>query len=279
MRSLGGHLAPSSHLRHVTGHMRDASIDYDRHAPSYPSQRRADARIAERVHAALGSARTVLNVGAGSGSYEPEDRWVLAVEPSAGMRAQRPRRLAPAIDARAEALPLDDDSVEAAMAMVTIHHWSEPLAGLRELRRVARGAVVVLTFDIDALADFWMLSDYLPEALADDRGRFPTIAQVTEALGGAHVESIPIPADCTDGFFEAYYARPEAYLDEAVRAAQSVWPRLPPGVEQRAIAALSGDLTSSAWEARHSHLRSLAEYDGALRLIVSRGLGARDVRS
>lgn len=249
--------------------MRDASIDYDHYAPAYPGQRQADQRIAARVHAALGDARTVVNVGAGSGSYEPADRYVLAVEPSAGMRAQRPRYLAPAIIASAEALPLDEDSFEAAMALVTIHHWSDPAAGLRELRRVARGPVVVLTFDIDVLAGFWMLRDYLPETLADDRLRFPTIDAITTILGDGRVEPVPIPADCTDGFLEAHYARPEAYLDPALRAAQSVWPRLPKGVERRTVAALSADLASGAWDARHGHLRTQPEYDGGLRLIVA----------
>jgi hypothetical protein len=139
--------------------VRNASIDYDQHAPDYPRHRQADPRIAARVHAALGEARTVLNVGAGSGSYEPEDRYVLAVEPSAGMRAQRPAHLAPAIIASAEALPLDD--------------WHDPTAGLRELRRVARGPLVVLTFDIDVLADFWMIRDYLPEALTTTASASP----------------------------------------------------------------------------------------------------------
>ena len=226
--------------------MRDASIDYDRHAPDYPRHRQTDPRIAARVLAALGDARTVLNVGAGSGSYEPEDRYVLAVEPSAGMRAQRPAHLAPAIIASAEALPLDDDSFDAAMAIITLHHWHDPAVGLRELRRVARGPLVVLTFDIDVLAGFWMISDYLPEALTDDRERFPMIDAVTDILGDARVEPIPIPADCEDGFFEAHYARPEAYLDSALRAAQSVWPRLPEGVEQRALAAFSADLASAS---------------------------------
>jgi SAM-dependent methyltransferase len=255
--------------RSVAGPVRDASIDYEHYAPSYPRQRRTDQRIAARVHAALGDARTVINVGAGSGSYEPEGRYVLAVEPSAGMRAQRPSYLAPAITASAEALPLDDDSFDAAMALVTIHHWNDPAAGLRELRRVARGPVVVLTFDIDLLAGFWMLKDYLPETLADDRLRFPTIDAITTILGDARVEPIPVPADCTDGFLEAYYGRPEAYLDPAVRAAQSVWPRLPEGVEQRAIAELSSDLASGAWDARHGNLRTQPQYEGALRLIVA----------
>lgn len=247
--------------------MRDASIDYDQHAPDYPCHRRADPRIAARVHAALRDASTVLNVGAGSGSYEPEDRYVLAVEPSAGMRAQRPAHLAPAISGSAEALPLDDNSFDAAMAIITLHHWHDPAAGLRELRRVVSGPVVVLTFDIDVLAGFWMIRDYLPEALADDRERFPTIDAVVDTLGEARVEPIPIPAGCEDGFFEAHYARPEAYLDPALRAAQSVWPRLPDGAEQRALAALSADLDSGAWDKRYGHLRAEPAYDGGLRLV------------
>lgn len=249
--------------------MRGASIDYDQHAPAYPRHRQADPRIAARVHAALGDARTVLNVGAGSGSYEPRDRYVLAVEPSAGMRAQRRPDLAPAIIASAEALPLDDDAFDAAMAIITLHHWQDPATGLRELRRVARGAVVVLTFDVDVLASYWMISDYLPEALADDRERFLTISAIADVLGDARVEEISIPIDCQDGFFEAHYARPEAYLDPGLRAAQSVWPRLPEGVEQRALAALSADLACGAWDARHGHLRAQPAYDGGLRLVVA----------
>jgi SAM-dependent methyltransferase len=245
------------------------SIDYDRWASAYPPQRRADPRIAARLDDALGDARTVLNVGAGTGSYEPGDRHVIAIEPSAGMRAQRPRHLAPAINGRAEALPLDDDSVDAAIAIITIHHWNDAEAGLKELRRVARGPVVVLTFDIDALESFWMITDYLPEALADDRERFPAIEAVTKILKPASVEPIPIPADCTDGFFEAHYARPEAYLDPAIRAAQSIWPRLPGGVEQRAIEALTSDLASGAWDTRHGDLREQPTYEGGLRLITT----------
>ncbi|MFZ2050766.1 MAG: methyltransferase domain-containing protein [Solirubrobacteraceae bacterium] len=251
--------------------MRSPSIDYDLHAPAYPAQRRADLRIAARVHAALGDARSVLNVGAGCGSYEPQDRDVLAVEPSAGMRAQRAPHLAPAIDASAEALPLDEGSFDAAMAMATIHHWRDPAAGLRELARVSRQRVVVLTFDPDVLADFWLFRDYVPQALADDQIRFPSIEQIVNALGGeVSVEPIPIPVDCTDGFLEAFYARPEAVLDPSVRAAQSVWPRLAEGVEKRAMAALRADLSSGAWEQLYGHLRGLPTYDGTLRLVVSR---------
>lgn len=242
---------------------------YDDIGHGYARVRRPDRRIAARVHAALGDAATVLNVGAGTGSYEPADRWVLAVEPSAVMRAQRPRGSAPAIDAVAEALPLDDGAVDAAMAIITVQHWPDPVRGLRELSRVARGRVVVLTFDVSATGGSWLLSDYLPEAQADDAARFPAITDIAAALGGADVQEVPIPADCTDGFFHAYFARPEAYLDPAVRAAQSAWPRLPDGVEQRAVEMLSADLGSGAWDNRHGSIRGIGEYDGGLRLIVA----------
>jgi ribosomal protein S18 acetylase RimI-like enzyme/SAM-dependent methyltransferase len=248
---------------------RDPALDYDRHGAGYARTRRTDPRIAARVHAALGDARTVANVGAGAGSYEPADRHVLAFEPSATMRAQRPRELAPAVAATAEALPLDDDAVDAAMAMVTVHHWGDPHRGLRELRRVARGPVVVLTFDPVALASSWLF-EYLPEALADDQSRFMPIDDVAATLGAARVEPIALAHDCRDGLVEAFYGRPEAFLDPAVRRGQSIWPRLPPGVEERAVAALAADLESGAWDARHGALRTQPEYPSALRLVVGR---------
>ncbi len=249
----------------------DRTIDYDRLGHGYSEQRRADPRIADCIHDALGDARTVVNVGAGSGSYEPSDRFVLAIEPSATMRAQRPAHLAPAIDASAESLPLDDDSVDAALAILTVHHWPDQVRGLREMRRVARAAVVVVTFDVRRLARFWLIDEYLPEVLDDDRGRFPAIEEIAAALGpDAQVEKVPIPEDCVDGFFEAFYNRPERYLEPRVRAAQSAWPRLPAGAEQRAVAALTDDLRSGAWERRHGHLRNEAQYDGGLRLIRAR---------
>ena len=246
------------------------SSDYESIGVGYASRRVADPRIAARVHAALGDARTVLNVGAGAGSYEPADRWVLAVEPSATMRAQRPAGAAPCLAASAEALPLDDDAVDAAMAMITVHHWSEgAVPGLRELRRVARGPVVVLTFDIEAGRSGWVLGDYVPEAHAVESVAFPTPAQIAELLGGdARVEVVPVPADCTDGFVSAFETRPEAMLDPAVRAGQSVWSRLPDGVEERFVTRLAGDLASGAWDARHGHRRDLSEVDGGLRLVV-----------
>jgi SAM-dependent methyltransferase len=243
-------------------------VDYEEHGRTYARHRRADPRIAARIHAALGDARTVLNVGAGTGSYEPEDRWVLAVEPSATMRAQRPPGAAPAIDARAEALPFDDDAVDAAMACVTIHHWHPPEAGLRELRRVARGPVVVFTFDLDAVPA-WQ-AEHLADGLVIEGRRFPAIEAVARALGGrTRVEHVPTPADCADGFFEAFWNRPEALLDPAVRSAQSMWAVLPPGAEDRIVERLARDLRSGAWDAEHGHLRGQESYDGSLRLVVS----------
>jgi SAM-dependent methyltransferase len=245
-----------------------ARVDYERHGRTYARHRRADPRIAARIHAALGDARTVLNVGAGAGSYEPEDRWLLAVEPSATMRAQRPSGAAPAIDARAEALPFDDDTFDAAMACVTIHHWQPAAAGLAELRRVARGPVVVFTFELDFLPA-WQ-HEYLHEGLALERPRFPAIDDVAAALGGhTRVEHLSTPGDCEDGFFEAFWRRPEALLDPEIRAAQSIWTLLQPGVEQRIVARLAEALDSGAWDAAHGHLRAQDSLDGALRLVTS----------
>jgi SAM-dependent methyltransferase len=245
-----------------------ARVDYERHGRTYARHRQADPRIAARIHEALGDARTVLNVGAGAGSYEPCDRWVLAVEPSATMRAQRPAGAAPAIDARAEALPLDDGAVDAAMACVTIHHWESSEAGLAELRRVARGPVVVFTFELDHLPA-WQL-EYLREGVAKERPRFPAIDDIAAALGGrTRVEQIPTPGDCTDGFFEAFWRRPEALLDPEVRGAQSVWALLEPGVEQRIVERLIRALDSGSWDAEHGYLREQQELQGALRLVIS----------
>ncbi len=245
-----------------------AGVDYEEIGGTYSRFRRPDPRIAARIQAALGEAKTVVNVGAGTGSYEPTDRWVLAVEPSATMRAQRPRGAAPAIDARAEALPLDDDAVDAAMACVTVHHWQPRAAGLAELRRVARGPVVVFTFELDALPP-WQL-DLLAAGIELERPRFGTIEEVAAELGGrTRVETIPTPADCTDGFFEAYWNRPEALLDPAVRASQSLWAMLDDETEAATVARLREQLESGKWDRAHGHLRTLPEYQGALRLLIS----------
>jgi SAM-dependent methyltransferase len=243
-------------------------VDYESHGVGYAKGRRADPRIGAAILAALGDARTVLNVGAGTGSYEPDDRWVLAVEPSATMRGQRPIGAAPALACGAEALPLDDDSVDAAMACVTVHHWADRARGLAEMRRVARGVVVVFTFELAEMVA-WQ-RDYLAEALALEVPRFGTVDEVAAELGGVtRIETIPTPADCVDGFFEAFWNRPEALLDPAVRASQSLWQLAGPEVEGRIVARLAADLESGRWEEEHGALRGRESYEGSLRLVIS----------
>ena len=244
------------------------SVDYEQHGQTYAAHRRPDPRIAARIDAALGGARTVLNVGAGTGSYEPSERWVLAVEPSATMRAQRPASAAPAVVARAEALPFDDDAFDAAMACVTIHHWQSFQTGLAELRRVARGPVVVFTFDLAGLPA-WQ-QHHLHEGLVIERPRFPGLEDVAAALGGrTRIERIPTPGDCVDGFFEAFWRRPEALLDPGVRSAQSMWSLLDAATQVRMVGRLEAALRSGAWDAEHGHLRTQASFDGSLRLVIS----------
>jgi SAM-dependent methyltransferase len=244
-------------------------FDYERSGSDYARHRRADPVIATLVRQALGDTSTLVNVGAGAGSYEPDDLQVTAVEPSATMRSLRaPDR--PAIDAVAEHLPFDDDSFDAAMASVTVHQWLDQDAGLRELRRVARGRVVILTFDPDALEGFW-LSRYAPELIAAERARYPTIAHISDVLGeDVSVSDVSIPHDCADGFTEAFYARPEAFLVDDVRRSQSAWGFVDAEVEAKSIARLGEDLASGEWDRRYGELRAQAFYVGSLRLIVSK---------
>lgn len=245
-------------------------FDYETNGQGYAQQRRTDPRIAAMVHQALGNARTVLNVGAGAGSYEPEDRCVLAIEPSAAMRAQRPPHLAPAIHGTAEDLPLDDQSVDAAMALITIHQWSDLNKGLSELCRVTRGPIVILTFDRDALDRYW-LADYVPELIAVEYKRYPPIQTICLGLRGTvAVHTVPVPIDCVDGFTEAFYAHPERFLDPAVRRAQSAWGFVDAQVQERFARKLAEDLRSGAWEVRYGDWRKKPTFDGSLRLIVSR---------
>jgi methyltransferase family protein len=244
-------------------------FDYDTHGHGYVQLRRTDPRIAALVHEALGAARTVLNVGAGAGSYEPEDRYVLALEPSAAMRAQRPPQLTPAIHGIAEALPLDDQSVDASMAMVTVHQWADLDKGLAELRRVTRGPIVVLTFDGEALDRYW-LAEYAPELIAAERRRYPAIDAICAKLGGVtEVRAVPIPIDCVDGFTEAYYARPERFLDPAVRRAQSAWGFVAEDAQTRFASRLEADLTSGEWDKKYGGWRQMPWFEGSMRLIVS----------
>lgn len=244
-------------------------VDYGAHGQGYARQRRTDPRIAEFVHRALGSARTVLNIGAGAGSYEPQDRYVLAVEPSAAMRAQRPPHLSPAIHGIAEELSLDDRSVDASMALATVHQWRSLEKGLSEMRRVTRGPIIILHFDGDALNRYW-LADYAPELIAVERGRYPKMDKICQMLGGrTEVQIIPIPIDCTDGFTEAFYARPEQFLDPAVRRSQSAWSFVDATVQEKFEKTLRSDLESGAWDKRYGQWRTKPSYDGSLRLIVS----------
>jgi SAM-dependent methyltransferase len=205
-------------------------------------------------------------VGAGTGSYEPPDREVVAVEPSAVMRAQRPPGAAPCIDASAEALPFADGEFDAAMAVLSDHHWSDPIAGLRELARVAR-RVVVLQWDNRETPNYWLVRDYVPEFQAL-RGAKPSLTERATAIG-ASMEPVPIPWDCVDGFFHAYWRRPHAYLDERVRRCTSVWARLGPEVSERAVAALRADLESGTWQERNAELLALDEAELGARLLVS----------
>jgi SAM-dependent methyltransferase len=242
---------------------------YDTIGAAYPLTRRTEPRIAARIWAALGDARTVLNVGAGTGSYEPSGRDVTAVEPSALMRAQRPAGAAPCVAAAAESLPFADQSFDAAMAVSTIHHWHDPIAGLREMRRVARRVVVFTHDDSDVgwLRRFWLTRDYLPEVSGLLAGR-PSVIELAGALG-ARMEPVLIPWDCADGFFEAYWRRPEAYLDENVRRGISVWARVGPEAEQRAVDSLRDDLASGRWAERNRELIDLDAAEVGLRLLVS----------
>jgi SAM-dependent methyltransferase len=242
---------------------------YDTIGTTYTVTRRTEPRIAAQVWAALGDARTVLNVGAGTGSYEPPGRDVTAVEPSALMRAQRPEGAAPCVAAAAENLPFEDQSFDAAMAFATVHHWQDPIAGLREMRRVAR-RVVVFTLDTSDpgwLRRFWLTRDYLPEFADLFTGR-PSLTEMARAIG-ARIEPVLIPWDCADGFFEAYWRQPEAYLDDRVRRGISVWARVGPEAEQRAVRSLRDDLASGRWAERNRDLVALDAADLGLRLLVS----------
>jgi SAM-dependent methyltransferase len=239
---------------------------YDTIGTTYAVTRRTEPRIAEQVWAALGDAQTVLNVGAGTGSYEPADRTVTAVEPSAVMRAQRPHGTAPCLAAIAERLPFPDHSFDAAMAFATVHHWRDPIAGVREMRRVARRVVVFTcdTTDRSWRRRFWLTRDYLPEVAASPVGL------ATELAGaiGARVEPVLVPWDCADGFFEAYWRRPEAYLDENVRRGISIWTAIGPDVEQRAVRSLRDDIDSGRWAERNHELLGLDAAELGLRLLI-----------
>ncbi len=240
---------------------------YDTIGRTYTVTRRTDPKIAARIWAALGDAQTVLNVGAGTGSYEPANRDVTAVEPSATMRAQRPAGSARCVGAAAERLPFADNSFDAAMAVLSDHHWTDPIAGLREMRRVAR-RVVVFQFDVPLLDRFWLTRDYLPEFGEVAGWQRPSLTKRAAAIG-ARLEPVPVPWDCADGFFCAYWRRPERYLETEVRRGISVFAALGAEVEERMVHALRADLASGRWAARNEDIATLAEVDFGARLLIA----------
>jgi hypothetical protein len=254
--------------RHEDGSAGDTN--YGRIGVAYSTYRQPDPRFAAAIAGAIGGARTVLNVGAGAGSYEPTDRDVTAVEPSASMRAQRPSHLPPAIDAMAEDLPFPDKAFDAAMTTFSIHQWSDLVAGLTEMRRVARGPIVIMTEDPDLLGRFW-LADYAPQVITSSARRYPSIASIAEVLGEVEVANIPIPLECVDGFNEAYYGRPEMLLDPLARTSCSAWTFVDEPTAASYVERLESDLADGTWDRKYGHLRTQPAFDGSLVLIVSRG--------
>jgi len=240
------------------------SAVYDGIGAGYADLRRPDPRIAAAVSSALGDARTVVNVGAGAGSYEPAGT-LLAVEPSAAMVAQRASTAAAAVRGVAGALPLRDGAVDATLAVLTTHHWPDVAAGLRELARVSRRQVV-LTFDLAAVLQTWVF-DYLPGAVFRDAER-TALDDVLAAWPDATVVPVPVPDDCTDGFLAAYWRRPEAYLDPQVRAAISTFALVPQEVLEPGLARLRADLEDGTWQARYGGLLDLEALDCGYRLVV-----------
>lgn len=241
------------------------SAAYDIIGVDYANLRKADPRIAAHIHAALGNAKTVLNVGAGAGNYEPTDRSVTAVEPSAEMIAQRPAHLGPAVQASADSIPFEDKSFDASMAILTVHHWPDKAKGLAEMRRVTRGPVVLLTFD-PAHRSCW-LTDYLPALVTLDEGQMPRIDDYQHWLGPVSVSTVPVPHDCSDGFLYAYWKRPQAYLDPIIRRGMSSFWKIE-GAEAD-LEQLAADLDSGAWALRHAGILELDALDVGYRLVVS----------
>jgi SAM-dependent methyltransferase len=246
---------------------------YDRIGVGYASMRAEDPALAALIDEALGAAETVVNVGAGAGSYEPADRHVIAIEPSDVMAAQRGPERVPAIRAFAGDLPLRDRSVDAALCVLSLHHWDDQQErGVRELRRVARGPVVIVTFDAAVCARMWLVADYLPEVGALDARIFPPIETLTGWLGGiASVTPIPTPRDTPDRTFASFWSHPERVLDPDARAATSGFARMPPEVVERVVGDVRDDLEHGRWDERHGHLRMLDAYDAGMRLVVATG--------
>jgi SAM-dependent methyltransferase len=242
------------------------SSTYDRIGGAYRQTRKGDPRLARLIVSELGPAKTVVNVGAGTGSYEPVDRFVVAVEPSRVMLEQRPAASAPATQAFAERLPFGDDAFDAAMAVLTLHHWTDQTAGLMELSRVARERVVLLTWDPSS-EGFWLVRDYFPALLEADRKRLPPVDQLLGFLTDGRVIPVPIPHDCADGFLGAYWRHPAAYLDAGIRGGISSFATCQ---DLSALQRLDEDLASGEWQRRYGELLEKDELDIGYRLIVGR---------
>ncbi|HNQ62116.1 MAG TPA: class I SAM-dependent methyltransferase [Bacteroidia bacterium] len=251
--------------------MEHPAFDYEQSGLKYTTIRRTDPDIETIIHRELGDARNILNVGAGAGSYEPADKDVISVEPSASMREQRLKlNRKAAIDAKADALPFGDNSFDASMALLTVHHWPDIEKGLRELQRVSKDRIVIMTFDPKALDSFWNVN-YFPQLIDVERERYPDISLITSVLAPeAKVIPIPVSLNCLDGFQEAYFGRPEEFLKAEVRRAQSAWGFLPDGLEEKYVRALKTELDSGEWDRKFGHYRKMPSATFALRLIVSR---------
>jgi SAM-dependent methyltransferase len=257
-------------MKALVTRMSSGGVRYDTIGLGYSIHRRPDPRIARSVHDALGDARTVVNVGAGTGSYEPADRPVIPIEPSTAMALQRDPALPPAVLGVAESLPMADGTADASMAMMTMHHWSDLGRGLAELHRVTRKRIVILTIDPEVGGRMWLLQHYVPEIAEGDKRDFPAIARLVEQLGpSTRVQNLPVPADCTDGFGLALWNRPEAILDPAVRAATSGFARMDKHREEAAVSRLGRDLETGEWDRRYGHLRAMNTLDVGLRLVVA----------
>lgn len=248
--------------------------DYSRIGQGYRNYRRPEPEFEAAISQALGGATTVLNVGAGAGSYEPRDRRVTAVEPSAAMRDQRPVGLPAAVDAAAENLPLADGAFDAAMTTFSVHQWADLNQGLSEIRRVTTGPIVILTCDPALLDRFW-LNHYAPKVIETEAKRYPRISTIAEALGGeVETTALPIPLQCADGFNEAYYGRPEMLLDPAARRSCSAWSFLSEAETAEAESALRRDLDSGHWDQQYGYLRQRPHFDGSLVLVTAQGSGS-----
>ena len=250
---------------------RRTRIRYEGHGSTYGRTRRSDPHVARWIRAGLGDVRSVVNVGAGLGSYEPDDLEVTAVEPAAEMIAARPAAAAPCVRAAAESLPFSDDSFDAAMGTLTMQHWTDVTAGLRELRRVARRRVVLFTWIPEIDDDLWLTRDYVPAIRARDRAIFPTVRTIVEGLAPCDpvVEVVPVPHDCRDGFLGAFWRRPEAYLDPVVQTSISSFVELDDELLDPGLARLADDLASGAWRRRYADLLELEQMDVAYRLITA----------